>query len=70
MSGKIMQKSLVLGALMAFVITGNVWAAGTPIYNNASNIGSAIAIGAGSTAKDTVATDSAVAIGALSNAGQ
>lgn len=26
MSGKIMQKSLLLGALMAFVITGNVWA--------------------------------------------
>ena len=70
MSSKIMQKSLVLGALMAFVITGNVWAAGTPVYNNASNTGSAIAIGAGSTAKDNVATDSAVAIGALSNAGQ
>ena len=70
MSGKIMQKSLVLGALMAFVITGNVWAAGTPVYNNASSACSAIAIGAGSVAKDNVATDSAVAIGALSNAGQ
>ena len=70
MSGKIMQKSLVLGALMAFVITGNVWAAGNPVYNNASSACSAIAIGAGSVAKDNVATDSAVAIGALSNAGQ
>jgi autotransporter adhesin len=70
MSGKIMQKSLVLGALMSFVITGNVWAAGHPVYNNASTTGSAIAIGAGSVAKDDVATDSAVAIGALSNAGQ
>lgn len=70
MSGKIMQRGLVLGALMAFVITGNVWAAGNPIYNNASSTGSAIAIGAGSNAKDDVATDSAVAIGALSNAGQ
>ena len=26
MSGKIMQRGLVLGVLMAFVITGNVWA--------------------------------------------
>ena len=70
MSSKIMQRGLVLGALMAFVITGNVWAAGNPVYNNASTTGSAIAIGAGSVAKDDVATDSAVAIGALSNAGQ
>ena len=42
MSGKIMQKSLVLGALMAFVITGNVWAA--TVENNAT-ASHAIAIG-------------------------
>ena len=42
MSGKIMQKSSVLGALMAFVITGNVWAA--TVENNAT-ASHAIAIG-------------------------
>ena len=42
MSGKIMQRGLVLGALMAFVITGNVWAA--TVENNAT-ASHAIAIG-------------------------
>lgn len=60
MSGKIMQKSLILGALMAFVITGNVWAAA--VENNSTN-DQAIAIGAGAQAAAT-----GVAIGRLSNA--
>ncbi len=66
MNKKNLKRSLVLGALMAFVITGQVWAAA--VENNASTGCSAIAIGSGAIAKDNVASDSAVAIGALSTA--
>ena len=42
MSKKIMKRSLALGALMAFVITGSVWAkdfpAGTDISSFANNV--------------------------------
>ena len=39
MSKKILQRSLVLGALMTFVITGNVWAENSGEGSSSSNGG-------------------------------
>ena len=42
MSKKILKRSLALGALMAFVITGNVWAADITTQEEANNVGNVI----------------------------
>ncbi|MBR5589640.1 MAG: hypothetical protein IKW41_05760, partial [Phascolarctobacterium sp.] len=61
MSKKMIERGLVLSALMAMVITGNAFAA-TPLYNEAT-ADQAIAVGPGAQAAAT-----SVAIGRLSNA--
>ena len=60
MSKKMMRRSLALGALMAFVITGSAMAA-TPVVNNAT-ADQAIAIGS------SQAAEVSIAIGRLNNA--